>query len=572
MSTTRAALILLLGCGGPRPFPLRAPLAVDTDTHPVSVPCRPDPTAKEPLRVNCAPEEYISPFIWDQIDNVSFARLSRLLSVDVVGEAANATSLDEVADSAWFDNRIGVRPLTDEQQTLGACKPEDLLEHDAADGSWVVDHGKDDGSTLGFRVTIPGKGEYMLKADDAGLAERASAASVIGASLYEAAGFSTTCEQVVVIRRGQLTLLPKLVVTNNSGITKPFDDKALDKVLASSTQVGTSVRMQASKWLPGLALGPFRYVGLREDDPNDIISHQNRRELRGSRLLAAWMNHWDAREQNTMDVWFASNPKEKRSSPGYVRHFILDTSDVIGGAADPLALARRLGFSYNLDFGDVLTDFVTFGLLERPWDRAHPKAGREKFGMYSVRDFDPERWITLYPNPAMLRMTERDGAWMARIIARFTPANIRTIVAAGRFSDPTDAEYVANVLLERQHRILARYLMKLSPLADVHAVADQLCAVDLARASGVLPPAAFHYEASERGAGQRIALAVTPGEDGTLCFRPQPVAAAGLADNARGRIVTFEVRNGTKAGPLEIHTYDLGTRGMFVVGLTRPSP
>ena len=43
--------------------------------------------------------------------------------------------------------------------------------------------GKDNGSTEGFRVEIPGKGRYMLKADDAGSPERASAASVIGADV-----------------------------------------------------------------------------------------------------------------------------------------------------------------------------------------------------------------------------------------------------------------------------------------------------------------------------------------------------------------------------------------------------
>jgi hypothetical protein len=34
--------------------------------------------------------------------------------------------------------------------------------------------------------------------------------------------------------------------------------------------------------------------------------------------------------------------------------------------------------------------------------------------------------------------------------------------------------------------------------------------------------------------------------------------------------VTFEVRNGSAAGPLVIHGYDLGARGVRVVGVTRP--
>jgi hypothetical protein len=564
---------LIVACASaPRPFPFRAPLAVDTDTHPVTVACRPDPSAKEPARVRCAPREYVSPFVWNYVDNIAFAPLSQLLSIDVIGEAANANSLDEVADSAWFDNRIGVKPLSAEQQR-GACTPADLLPAEVADGAWVVDHGKDNGSTAGFRVDIPGMGKYMLKADDLDKPERASAASVIGAALYNAAGFSTSCEQIVLIRRGQLALTPGLVTVSNVGDSHPFDDAALAKVLASSTQVGGRIRMQASKWLPGLALGPFRYVGIRKDDPNDVIAHEDRRELRGSRLLAAWINHWDAREQNSMDLWMSSDASNTRSSPGYVRHYILDTSDVIGGNTKSPALTLRLGHSYIVGLGDVLLDFVTLGVPERAWDRARPTAGRAKFGVFTARDFDPETWRGLYPNPAMIRMTERDAAWMARIIARFTATDVRAIVAAGKFSDPTDADYISGILLERQRRILARYLMRLSPLADLHAVGgDQLCAVDLARASGVLPADRFHYTVVERAAGQQIPLVATPGSDGLLCFRPRSLTGPGVADDARERIAIFEVRNGTSSGPLEIHTYDLGSRGMYVVGLKRPAP
>src|SRR5881392_3494391 len=100
------ALLVLgaLACAAsPRPFALRDPFTRDGDLDPVSVPCRPDPSPSDPARTRCTPASYESPWVWDQLDNSTFARTSRVLSVDVGGETANANSLDEVADSSWFE-------------------------------------------------------------------------------------------------------------------------------------------------------------------------------------------------------------------------------------------------------------------------------------------------------------------------------------------------------------------------------------------------------------------------------------------------------------------------------------
>ncbi len=574
-----AFVLPLVACAStPTRFALRPPFTLDTDLHPVSVPCHPDPTPKEPKRESCTPEFYVSPLAWDGIDNTIFDPLSRFLGVEVAGEAVNANSLDEVADSAWFTNRIGKTPVAAKDAAMGACAPEDYLaaSDDVPDGTWIIDHGKDNGATPGFRIDVPGKGRYMLKADTPEQPERATAASVIGAALYHLSGFYSTCEQVVYIRRGQLKLTPGLTVTSNAGITRPFDEKALAAVLASSTQQGPLTRMQASKWLPGITLGPFRYERTRDDDPNDIIAHEDRRELRGGRLLAAWMNHFDAREQNSMDCWISADPARPRSSPGYVRHYYLDTSDCLGSEWDWDGISRRLGQSYYLDFGDVLTDFLTLGILERPWDRAERTKGREKFGYFSARDFDPSEWKAGYPNPAFSRMSERDGAWMARIIARFTDDDVRAIVVAGRFTDPADTSFLSDVMLERQRLILARYLTQLSPLTDVRREADgRLCATDLARLRGVVPAERFRYQAFERVGENLRWIAVTPEADGKVCLAPPASQApdGGSADDAAERLVIFQIDNGTGAGPLEIHAYDLGpARGVQIVGLRRPAP
>jgi hypothetical protein len=569
-------LVTAASCAHSHRFPLRAPFLVDTDLRPVSIPCRPDPSDKEPHRRSCAPREYVSPFVWDNVDNLVFARLSSTLAVEVSGESVNVNSLDEVPDSAWFTNRprTGDSLASRAPHASGACSPDDLLPgpDQVRDGGWVIDHGKDNGATKGFRIEVPGKGRYLLKADDEGKPERASAASVIGSAIYHAVGFRTSCEQIVVLRRSQLKLTEGLQIVANSGTSHPFDERALDEVLAQSTQVpGGLVRMQASKWLPGHAIGPFRYAGTRSDDPNDVIDHADRRDLRGSRVLSAWLDHWDAREQNSMDVWIAANSRDPRSSPGYVLHYILDTSDTLGGQVGIVEMSRRLGYAYELEVSAALRSLVTFGVEEQPWDRASLEPGREKFGFFRARDFDPAAWKPMYPNPAFLRMTERDAAWMARLIARFSPDDIRRFVALGRWRDPGDAEYVTGILLERQRRILVRYLGALSPLGEVRAASgDRICATDFARLRAIAPAARFRYTIVARGGGTTVAPRAEIGDGGALCFQTRPLVTGSFPDDDPARMVTFEIRNGTRAGPLVIHTYDLGARGMRIVGVTRP--
>ena len=66
-------------------------------------------------------------------------------------------------------------------------------------------------------------------------------------------------------------------------------------------------------------------------------------------------------------------------------------------------------------------------------------------------------------------MTERDGAWMARILARFTPETGRGARGDGALhATPATRPTSRNVLEGRLERILERYLTRLSPIADVH--------------------------------------------------------------------------------------------------------
>jgi hypothetical protein len=562
--------------GQPRRFPLRAPLWQDTDLRSVTLPCRADPTPKEPAHISCAPVEYLSSFAWDAADNTLFRPLSRALAVDPGGEARNVNSLDEVPDSAWFTNRLGRHPMTIEELTRGACTPALLLDPEgAADGTWLIDKGKNNGSSPGFRVTIPGKGKYLMKTDAKLFPERPSGSSVISAAAYNAAGFYTSCEQVVYIKRSLLKLKPGLKSADNSGIEKPFDEAALQRVIDETSRRGDLIRFQASAWLPGLPIGPFTYAGMRKDDPNDILPHEDRRDLRGGRLLAAWLDHFDAREQNSMDSWIADDKKVVDASTGIVRHYYLDMSDTLGSEWAWDGISRRLGYSYLLDFQDIGVDLVTFGAVPRAWNRAERTKGAEPFGYYAARDFVPEDWKNEYPNPTFSRMTERDGAWMARILARFTPEMVAGLVKMGQFSKPFYTSHVTEVMEARLEKILARYLARLSPIADLRVDGgSRLCGVDLARARSVPAESSYHYAASlavEDAAPSRTVPVVT-GNHGEICLDlPHVAADGGPADDARGRYVTVRIGNGVATGALAAYLYDLGpTRGFQLVGIERP--
>lgn len=565
--------LLLLGCSGAeRRFPLRDPLWQDTDQQPVSVDCAARPTDKDQQHRACAPEPYVSPLAWDAADNSIFRPFARVWAVDPGRPAPNVNAFDEVPDSAWFTNRLGKRKPSRSELLQGACSDTDLLDGaTAAAGSWVIDQGKPNGATPGFRIKVQGKYKFLLKTDNKEEPERPTAASAIGAAMYHAVGFNTSCEQIVYFDPSVLSLKPGLKATDNSGITKAFDARALSRVLGQAVRRGNLVRMQASAWLPGYLLGPFRYEGVRSDDPNDAIPHEDRRDLRGARVLAAWINHFDAREQNTMDSWIADDSEVSDSSPGHVRHFYLDTSDSFGSLWEWDEISRRLGHSYLLDWGYMGADFVTLGTIERPWERAQKTPGG-LFGYFHYRDFDPDAWKNEYPNPAFSNADERDNAWMTRILSRFDREDIEALVSLGRFTRPEHASFLTDVLEQRLERIVSRYFAYLSPLADPRLEpGNQLCLTDLF-ARRTRGSTSFRYQARLAARGAERVLPVQVHQAGEVCLvLPHLSPEGGTKSDDPSRYVVVGIDNGQSRHALGVHLYDLGPESGFrIVGLERP--
>ncbi len=462
-----AAIAALGACAADaRRFPVREPLLVDDD----AVPFAPKPA------------KFVSPEIWDTVDNILFEPLVSTLKVEAIPRAKNATALDEVADSSWFQNRVDAllaQGAAGDQAawTRGPC---DQAPPDPA-GPWTVIGGKPNGANPGFMIEHASGRRFLFKLDGGREGERPGAADVIGSRLYYVAGYYAPCNRIAFLDPKDIALSPTATAEDFVGDKIPFTRELLDKALARGLRTPDGkLRGGLSELLSGKPIGPWTDFGTRPDDPNDVIPHEHRRELRGSYVLAALLSHYDAREQNSLDVWLAES---KDSDRGHVRHYMLDFGDCFGSLSASDRVSRRRSHAYELEWPVAAVELVTLGFLPRPWRDPHYGPAGTTLGYYAAEPFDPERFRTAYPYGPLSRVTEADAAWGARVLARVPVPALRAIVAEAHLSDATVVAALTEALLGRRDKLLRRFLGKLSPLAKprverLDGGAWQLCLSD----------------------------------------------------------------------------------------------
>ncbi len=358
--------------------------------------------------------------------------------------AINADALGEVPDSTWFQNRHGRQRMSVEELVRGP----NTLDGPSHAAPWDVLAIKSEGITPGFRIRDARGDVYLLKFDPLKNPELSTAAEVISTKFLYAIGYNVPENYVVTFNRSQLRVPPHSVLSERQ------IDAVLKRVPGGPSG---SFRALASKYLAGTPLGPFSYSGTRRDDPNDILPHENRRELRGLRMIAAWLNHDDSRSINTLDMLVSQGDRR------HVRHYLIDFGSTLGsGTSGPQK--PRAGFEYLWEPRPALMRALTFGLVDRSWIRARyvetPSIGKLEF-----ERFKPDGWKPEYRNPAFSNATAGDIYWAAKIIMGFTNDDIRAIVHTGEFSDPAAEATLARWLIERRDKI-GRYAFQRVPSID----------------------------------------------------------------------------------------------------------
>lgn len=374
--------------------------------------------------------------------------------------ARAVNTLGEAPDSEWYTNRHARRRMTrsELQRGPGNTTPPSMKS------TWRVVSAKTEGITPGFTIADSEGHRYLIKFDPPSNPELASAADVISSKFLHALGYYVPENYIVHFRPEQLALDAKSTFVDHYGKKRQLTNRDLAAIMEKvRPEADGYIRALASRFIPGTPVGPFRYHGVRADDPNDTVPHEHRRDLRGLRVFAAWLGHDDSKSLNTLDTLVSENGTQ------FIRHYLIDFGASLGSASYG-PNSPRSGSDYLFSWGPASRQFLTLGLWVPGWAKSRypdlPAAGSFEYAR-----FDPQRWVPEYPNPAFSNMIADDAFWAARQVMAFTDDDIRDVVRTGDYTDPAAESWVVKCLIERRNKIGRAFFRHVLPL-DQFAVRD----------------------------------------------------------------------------------------------------
>ncbi len=471
-ATIRFCLVLVLSTAwltaAPQKFKSDDPIWVDPDNLPIPQPEEQDDRSQ----------------ILDLIENTFTHKPD-----DIIPRAENINTLGEVPDSSWFTNRMGRRILNVEELVRGP----DRGNGPDVSQPWTIISAKTEGITPGFRIRDARGDVYHIKFDPADNDQLATSSEVICTKLFHAFGYYVPENYLAFVTREMIRIDEKAEkpakITDENGKERRLTERDVDRIFERiAVRADGRVQCVASLNIEGGLIGPFKYYGLRSDDPNDIFPHEHRRELRGLRVFSAWLNHDDSRSMNTKDFFIPEpgtgptsksensagevEPKEpKEPKMGFIRHYLIDFGSCLGSGSVQIQ-GRRAGNEYRLEWTPMLKSALTFGLWDRPW-RYIDYPDYPSIGRFESDYFHPARWKPEYPNPAFERMTGEDAFWATRILMRFTDDMLAAVVRTGQWLDSEAEQYLLKTLIRRRDKIVKYYLGQVNPLDDFRIGEDR---------------------------------------------------------------------------------------------------
>jgi hypothetical protein len=448
--------------------------------------------------------------------------------------AQNINTIDEVPDSSWFTNRIGAAPISDQALTRGPA-----VGTPPAPERWTILREKSAGVNPGFTAKDANGETWFIGFDHPDRPEAASAAVVIASKLFWALGYNQVEMFITTFDPAKAEIDPKATKKRPSGDRTPFTRSDLMEVLdrVARNPDGT-YRVAAGRLLTGKVLGGFRYTGTRPDDPNDVVPHEHRRELRALRVFGAWTNLTDMKAGNTLDTVVTENGRAT------VRHVLQDVGSTFGTANG--IHEWDLGWEYFYEAEPSRKRLMTFGFGLSPWQTV-PYTEYPSIGRFEGDRFDPRAWRPQTPTTAYMEMRDDDAFWAARRVMAFSDDLLRAAVRTGQFSDPAAERHLGAVLIKRRDAIGRSYLSAVNPIVDLQLRADSTLTFANAAVDGRFAeaPAGYHAEwkTFDNATGETRPIAATDSRTTTIAAPPA------VGQTAQGGFIAVDVSADSPAHP-----------------------
>lgn len=435
------------------------------------------------------PREREPNIVWDGVEDTVTRPVSRFFNPvrqvrrvgtifggDHVPSASDINALGEVFNSSWFTNRIGLFPMSVDEVVKG---PGTGQGPDRS-GKWTIVSAKTEGVTPGFNIKDARGNTYLIKFDPKGYLEMTTCAGVVCTKIFHAAGYNVPDDVTVRFRREDLVLGEGVRIKLKDGSRRPMTDADIDEILNSVDRLPSGEWFAiSSKFLSGRPIGPFNYFGTRGDDPNDRIDHKHRRSLRGLEIFASWLNHFDTKQHNSLDMFVEEDGRK------FVKHYLIDFASTLGsGAKGP---QPRHGYEFTVDLPASMGRLFSLGAYETTWRRRSRPEGLPAVGYFDAKYYNPAGFKPLQPNTAFANRTGEDGYWAAKIITAFTDAQIDGIVESAGYTDPRSAEYIARILKARRNQIGKRFFDEIAPLEFFALESGEVRFRDLGHERGIYP-------------------------------------------------------------------------------------
>ena len=312
---------------------------------------------------------------------------------------------------------------------------------------------------------------------------------VIATKLFWALGYNQVETFLTTFDPKRAEIDPKATVRRPSGDADAVHARRSGRGARSMPHATPTapIASAAGRALPGKILGGFRYAGTRPDDPNDIVPHEHRRELRALRVFGAWTNLTDLKGGNTLDTLVTENGRT------FVKHYLQDVGSTFGMANGPHEW--DIGWEYFYDKAASRRRLLSFGFALSPWQTAryveYPSVGR-----FEGDVFDPTKWKPQTPTTAYMELRADDAFWAARRVMAFSDDLIRAAVHTGQFSDAAAERHLADVLIKRRDAIGRTYLTAINPVVNLRLDAAGALAFENAAVAGGFAEAPTEYRAA----------------------------------------------------------------------------